>query len=87
MKLFPSHVESAGDDRAVARVRLDKVRLERSRLFGDCFLGLELLKRLELDRFREPLLDRSHDPADAPWSRVAALGGQPAVCAGKRTGD
>jgi transposase len=34
-------------------------------------LGLELWKRLELDRFFEAALD--HQPADVPWSRVAAL--------------
>lgn len=73
LKLFPSDVEPPEDDATVARVRLDQVRLERSRRFGDCFLGLELWKRLELDRFWEPLLDRPDDPADVPWSRVAAL--------------
>lgn len=65
----------------MARVRLDKVRLERSRRFGDCFLGLELWKRLELDRFWEALLDRPDDPADAPWSRMAALLAVNRLCA------
>jgi len=73
LKLFPSDVEPPEDDAAVARVRLDQVRLERSRRFGDCFLGLELWKRLELDRFWELLLDRTDDPAAVPWSRIAAL--------------
>ena len=73
LKLFPSDVEPPEGDAAVARVRLDKVRLERSRRFGDCFLGLELWKRLELDRFWEALLDGPENVADVPWSRVAAL--------------
>jgi transposase len=73
LKLFPSDIEPPQDDTTVARVRLDKVRLERSRRFGDCFLGLELWKRLELDHFWEALVDRPDDPADVPWSRVAAL--------------
>lgn len=73
LKLFPSDVKPPADDASVARVRLDQVRLERSRRFGDCFLGLELWKRLELDCFWEPLLDRAQDPADVPWSRIAAL--------------
>ena len=73
LKLFPSEVESPDDDPAVARVRLDQVRLERSRRFGDCFLGLELWRRLELDRFGEPLLDQPEDRADVPWSRIGAL--------------
>lgn len=70
LKLFPSHVE-APDDSQVARVLLNKVRLERTRQFGACFLGLELWKRLELDRFFEQAVD--DEPADVPWSRVAAL--------------
>jgi transposase len=71
LKLFPSHVEAPGDDPQVARVLLKRVRLERTRQFGACWLGLELWKRLELDRFFEAALD--DEPADVPWSRVAAL--------------
>ena len=55
----------------MARVLLNKVRLERTRQFGACFLGLELWKRLELDRFFEQAVD--DDAADVPWSRVAAV--------------
>src|SRR5271167_4287179 len=71
LKLFPSHVAPPPDDQQVARVLLNKVRLERTRQFGSCLLGLELWKRLELDRFFEAVVDG--DPADVPWSRVAAL--------------
>ncbi len=73
LKLFPSDIEPPEQDAAVARVRLDKVRLERSRRFGDCFLGWELWQRLELDRFWEGRLDRPEEVVDVPWSRVAAL--------------
>src|SRR4030088_1220114 len=71
LKLFPSHVESPPDDPQVARILVNKVRLERTRQFGACYLGLELWKRLELDRFFESTVDE-HD-ADVPWSRVAAF--------------
>jgi transposase len=71
LKLFPSHVEAPPDDPQVARVLVNKVRLERTRQFGSCFLGLELWKRLELDRFFEQSVDG--ESADVPWSRVAAL--------------
>jgi len=71
LKLFPSHVEVPADDPQVARVLLNKVRLERTRQFGACWLGLEVWKRLELDRFFEEALDR--EPADVPWSRVTTL--------------
>jgi transposase len=71
LKLFPSHVEPPADDPAVARVLLNKVRLERTRQFGSCWLGLELWKRLALDRFFEEAMDEYK--ADVPWSRVAAV--------------
>jgi transposase len=70
LQLFPSQVESP-DDPQVARVLLHKVRLERTRQFGACWLGLELWKHLALDRFFEECLDE-HE-ADVPWSRVAAV--------------
>jgi hypothetical protein len=58
---------------------LHKVRLERTRQFGACFLGLELCKRLDLDRFFEQAVD--DEPADVPWSRVAALLAIDRLCA------
>jgi len=70
-KLFPSHVEPPADDPQVARVLVNRVRLERTRQFGACFLGWELWRQLALDRFFEEAVDG--DPADVPWSRVAAL--------------
>jgi transposase len=71
LKLFPSHVEPPPNDPQVAQVLLNKVRLERTRQFGSCFLGLELWRRLELDRFFEEAVDG--EAAEVPWSRVAAL--------------
>ena len=70
LKLFPSQVEPPSDDPQVARVLMNKVRLERARQFGACYLGLDLWKRLELDRFFERSVDG--ESADVPWSRVAA---------------
>jgi len=71
LKLFPSNMAPPDDDPQVARVLLNKVRLERTRTFGSCFLGLDLWKRLQLDRFFEQSVD--HEATDVPWSRVAAL--------------
>ena len=71
LKLFPSQVEPPPDDPQIARVLLNKVRLERTRQFGSPWLGLELWKRLGLDHFFEKAVDE-HE-ADVPWSRVAAV--------------
>src|SRR6266852_3303485 len=71
LKLFPSDVEPLVDDPQVARVLLNKVRLERTRQFGACYLGIELWKRLGLDRFFAQTIDEA--PADVPWARIDAL--------------
>src|SRR6266705_2870641 len=71
LKLFPSHVEVPDDDPQVARVLVNRVRLERTRQFGGCFLGWELWKRLGLDQFFAQAMDA--EAADVPWSRVAAV--------------
>jgi len=70
LKLFPSESE-APEDPNVARVLVKKVRVERTRRFGDCYLGLDLWKRLGLDDFLAQHLDEGS--ADVPWSRVAAV--------------
>lgn len=71
LKLFPSDVEPPEDDPNVAQVLLNRIRLERTRQFGNCFVGLELWKRLGLERLFEEILDIGE--ADVPWSRVAAV--------------
>jgi transposase len=71
LRLFPSEIEPPENDPHVARVLLSEVRLERARQFGNCFVGLELWKRLELDRLLEELLDDA--AADVRWSCVAAI--------------
>ena len=70
LKLFPSVVETP-DDPNIARVLVKKVRVERTRRFGDCYLGLELWKQLGLAEFFAQHLDV--DGADVPWSRVVAV--------------
>jgi hypothetical protein len=70
LRLFPSEVDVA-KDADVARVLIKQVRVERTRRLGDCYLGLELWKRLQLDDFCARQLDK--DQADVPWSRVAAV--------------
>jgi hypothetical protein len=70
LKLFSSEAE-VPDDPNVARVLVKKVRVERTRRFGDCYLSLELWKQLGLAEFFAQHLDV--DAADVPWSRVAAV--------------
>jgi transposase len=71
LRLFPSEVEPPANGPDVAQVLLRKVRLERSRQLGPCWLGWELWRRLKLDEFFASTIDS--DGADVPWSRVAAI--------------
>jgi transposase len=71
LRLFPSEVEPPVDDPQVARVLVNRVRLERTRQFGACFLGWELWKRLGLEGFFAQAMDE--EAAEVPWSRVAAV--------------
>jgi transposase len=71
LKLFPAHVQAPADDPQVARILVNRVRLERSRQFGACYLGLALWKRLGLDQFFATLLDQTE--ADVAWSKVVAV--------------
>ncbi len=47
------------------------VRVERSRKFGGVWLGRELLRRLELDRFFQATLEKSR--ASVPWAVMAQV--------------
>jgi hypothetical protein len=55
----------------VARVLVKKVRVERTRQLGPCYLGWELWRRLKLDESFQIVMDT--DVADVVWSRVAAI--------------
>jgi transposase len=63
--------ESEDDTPQIARVRIDQLRVERARRFGDVWLGLTLWQALELDRLCEELLPIGRE--SVPWSQVAAI--------------
>jgi transposase len=52
-------------------IRLDQVRLERSRSFGEVYLGWTLWRGLELDRVAGELLAPGRE--QVPWASMAAL--------------
>jgi len=85
LKLFPSEVEPPDNDPNVARVLLNKVRLERGRQFGQCFLALELWRRLGLDKFWKGCWTARQRMC--PGRGCGGAGNQPAVRAGQRVGD
>jgi transposase len=62
--------DSAGAE-ATASVRLDRVRVERGRCFGDVWLGWRLWQALRLDEWCEEHLPRGRE--QVPWSTMAAV--------------
>jgi transposase len=56
---------------AAVKVRLDAVRLERSRSFGAVWLGLTLWQALQLDQLLEGLLARGREAV--AWAQVIAV--------------
>jgi hypothetical protein len=62
--------EAAASDEAVA-MRLDLVRLERGRRFGDVWLGWTLWRALALDRFCNEHLAEGRERV--PWAMMAAI--------------
>lgn len=52
-------------------VRLDRIRLERSRSFGDVWLGWKLWRALELDRLCDELMVGGRE--QIPWPTMAAI--------------
>ena len=65
--LFEAHPEGS----AAARVRLDRIRVERGRSFGDVWLGWRLWQALRLDVLCEELLPRGRE--QVPWPVKAAV--------------
>ncbi len=63
--------EDAASAEATACVRLDRVRVERGRSFGDVWLGWRLWQALRLDELCEELLPRGRERV--PWSTMAAV--------------
>jgi transposase len=63
--------EASVSAEATALVRLDRVRVERGRSFGDVWLGWRLWQALQLDEWCEEHLPRGRE--QVPWSTMAAV--------------
>jgi transposase len=63
--------EESGRGEATVAVRLDRIRLERGRSFGDVWLAWRLWRALRLDVLCEELLPRGRERV--PWSVMAAV--------------
>jgi transposase len=71
LSLFPEDRPVPADALDTIRVKLSKMQLRRARPYGNCWLGCELWRQLELDRFWEQKLPRGRE--DVAWPLVLEL--------------
>jgi hypothetical protein len=70
----PGHQTSLLENNTTAEwveINVNAVRTERSRRFGDVWLALELINKLQLDRFFQEALTSVH--AQISWAHLAAV--------------
>ncbi len=71
MSLFPDDRPVPPDAVDAVQVRMSELVLRRPRAFGDCWLGCELWRQLQLDGFWQKHLPEGKEPI--PWAKVLQL--------------
>jgi len=71
MSLFPEDREIPPDAVNALGLRMDQLRLRRSRSFGDCRLGLKLWSELGLEQFWAESL--AEERGEVAWEQVVAI--------------
>jgi transposase len=71
LSLFPEDRPAPVDVLDTVQVKLSEMQLRRARPYGNCWLGCELWRQLELDRFWEQKLPRGRE--DVSWPQVLEL--------------
>lgn len=71
LSLFPEDRPAPADALDTIQVKLSQMQLRRARPYGNCWLGCELWRQLELDRFWERKLPRGRE--EVGWSQVLEL--------------
>jgi len=71
LSLFPEDREIPADAMASVQVKLNEMELRRPRAFGNCWLGCELWRQLELDWFWQRRLPRGREGVG--WAEVVKL--------------
>jgi transposase len=71
LSLFPEDRPTPADALDGVQVKLSEMQLRRARPYGNCWLGCELWRQLELDRFWERKLPRGREKVS--WAQVLQL--------------
>ena len=71
VSLFPEDRPAPGGAMDSLGVKLSEMKLQRARPYGNCWLGCELWRQLELDRYWEQKLPRGREGVS--WAQVLEL--------------
>jgi transposase len=71
LSLFPEDRPVPAEAVDSVQVKLSEMKLRRARPYGNCWLGCELWRQLELDQFWEQKLERGRE--EVSWSQVLEL--------------
>ncbi len=73
LSLFPDDTVAVPSSAGSLRVRLSEMELRRARSFGDCWLGCELWRQLELEKFWHERLEEKVRRDTVDWEKVLQL--------------
>ena len=73
LSLFPEDRELPSEAIHRVQVRLNEMELRRPRAFGNCWLGCELWRQLELETFWQEKLSSEVQRETVPWEKVLRL--------------
>jgi transposase len=73
LSLFSEDHEIPAEAAGMVQVRLSKIELRRPRAFGNCWLGCELWRQLQLEAFWREKLSRHVQRETVPWEKVLRL--------------
>src|SRR6202165_4355520 len=71
LSLFPEDRPIPADAVDSVQVKLSEMKLERARPYGNCWLGCELWRQLQLDQFGGQKLERGRE--EVSWAQVLEL--------------
>lgn len=71
LSLFPEDRPIPAEAVDSIQVKLSEMKLRRARPYGNCWLGCELWRQVELDRFWEEKLERGRE--EVSWAQVLEL--------------
>jgi hypothetical protein len=73
LNIFPQDREIPAEASNTIQVKLSEMQLRRPRLFGNCWLGCELWRQLQLQEFWQEKLSAATKRETVPWEKVLRL--------------